>query len=293
MSITCVVQIFYNWESFSVRISCFCKKLSCFLTVRFVICICWFIVISTFFTEVSAISVRDTRWYITASFNLSRLSYFINNVSTINSKCECFTNFRIVKWSFLCLEAYIICSKVVYDLHIAGSDQVRKFCLRSLLDVIKLAGFETGKHSVGIIHQFECDGIRSKICIIIVVLVFSHYDLRVVCPLCQFVWTIGDVCRRIKCPLITFFFNDILTYWHCSWECTDFFEIWNICSNSNFKCLIINCFCSKFRSIFLSCNDFICIYNAVKHVAVVSCCSWVNKTFPSVFKISCCNIFSV
>ena len=113
------------------------------------------------------------------------------------------------------------------------------------------------------------------------------------CPLCQFVRTIWDVCGWIKCPLITFFFNDILTYWHCSWECTDFFEIWNICSNSNFKCLIINCFCSKFRSIFLSCNDFICIYNAVKHVAVVSCCSWVNKTFPSVFKISCCNIFSV
>ena len=178
MSITCVVQIFYNRESLTVRVTSLCKELSCFLAVCFVSILSRIIVIATNFTEVrSFLSIRDTAWYICTSLNLSGLSYFINNVVTVNSQCECLTYFRIVERSFLCLETYIICSKVVYDLHIAGSDQVRKFCLRSFLDVIKLAGFETGKHSVCIIHQFESQSIRSKICIIIVVLIFSHYDL--------------------------------------------------------------------------------------------------------------------
>ena len=178
VSIVCVVQVLYNRESFTVRVTSLCKELSGFLAVCFISIFCRIIVISANFTEVrSFLSIRDTAWYISTSFNLSGLSYFFNNVVTVNSKCECLTYFRIIERSFLCLEAYIICSKVIYDLHITGSDQIRKFCLRSLLNVIKLAGFETGKHSICIIHQFECKSIRSKVCIIIVILIFCHYNL--------------------------------------------------------------------------------------------------------------------
>ena len=70
-------------------------------------------------------------------------------------------------------EAYIVSSDIVYDLHIPGSDQVSDLCLRNILDEIKLTGVESGKHSVLVIHQLECDGFRSEFLIIIVVFIFS------------------------------------------------------------------------------------------------------------------------
>ena len=196
VSITGVVQVFYNRESFTVRISCICQKLSCFVTVCFIIRIGRFIVISAYCTEIVAICticIIYTRRNKSAGFYLSGLCYLVYDVSTVDCQRECFTNSRIVERCFLCLEAYIVSSDIVYDLHISRSDQVSDLCLRYIFDEIKFTGVEAGQHSVLVIHQFEGDGFRSKVFYIIVVFIFLYYNLRVMCPLFQFVCTIGDI----------------------------------------------------------------------------------------------------
>ena len=196
MSITCVIEIFYNREAFSVFISRLSKKCSRLFTVRFIVSICRFVVISTNCTEVisgCSFSIVNTSRYKSASFNLSGLCNLIYDISTIDCQRECFTNSRVIEWCFLSLETYIICSDIVYDLHISGSDQVSDLCLRYIFDEIKFTGVEAGQHSVLVIHQFEGDGFRSKVFYIIVVFIFLYYNLRVMCPLFQFVCTIGDI----------------------------------------------------------------------------------------------------
>ena len=142
VSFTCIIQIFYYREAFSVRISSFCKQFFCFFTICFVICICWCIVISSNCTEVIAcctICVIYTVRYESASFYLSLLCNFFYNVSTVNCQCKCFSYKWIVKWFLFVIEAYEVCSNVIQNLQIARSYQTCDFCLWNVLDEIQFS----------------------------------------------------------------------------------------------------------------------------------------------------------